>query len=474
MPSELLDPRKIRQELARRRLLDFTTYTFPGYNISWHHRVVCNYLDRFIRGEIKRLMLFMPPRHSKSELVSRRLPAMIFGRFPDASIIAASYATDLASRMNRDVQRIIDDERYRELFPETTLSGTNIRSVAQGSWLRNSDIFEIVGHRGVYRSAGIGSGITGMGFTHGIIDDPVKDREQADSVAYREAVVEWYTSTFHTRQMAGAGILVTLTRWHENDLAGWLLQKAAEDPNADQWVVVRFPAIAEADASADDPREPGEALWPDEFGLPFLNSVKANSSRDFTALYQQRPSPADGGMVKRDWFRFWKSLPETFDEVIESWDMTFKDTKTSDFVVGQVWGRRAAEYYLLDQTRARMDFPSTTRAVERLSTDWPQALTKLVEDKANGPAVIDTLRGRIPGLIAVNPEGSKEARLASVTPLIEAGNVYLPDPSVAPWVHDFIEECAGFPNAAHDDQVDAMSQALRRMSQHRPNGGIWV
>jgi len=173
--------------------------------------------------------------------------------------------------------------------------------------------------------------------------------------------------------------------------------------------------------------------------------------------------------LKRNWWQYYRQTPDRFDEVIQSWDMAFKDTKTADFVVGQVWGRKGADKYLLDQVRDRMDFPATVQAVRSLSAKWPQARNKLVEDKANGPAVIATLKNEIPGLIAVNPEGGKVVRAQAASPDIEAGNVYLPDPSVAPWVHDFIEECAAFPNGANDDQVDAMTQALIRFANKSTN-----
>ncbi len=166
-------------------------------------------------------------------------------------------------------------------------------------------------------------------------------------------------------------------------------------------------------------------------------------------------------MLKRSWWRYYQVVPERFDELILSWDMTFKDTKASAFVVGQVWGRRGADLFLLAQVRDRMAFPATKAAVRRLAAQWPQARAKLVEDKANGPAIIDELRSEIPGLIAITPEGSKPARVAAISARIEAGNVYLPDPGIAPWIEGFVNECAAFPNGTNDDQVDAMSQALR-------------
>lgn len=455
----------VKQEIARRSLLDFTTYTFPGYETNWHHELLCSKLDQLISREITRLMVFMPPRHGKSELGSRRLPAYALGKNPDESIIAASYSADLASRMNRDVQRVIDSPEYRDLFPETKLYGKNIRTVAHGAYLRNSEIFEVVGRRGLYRSAGVGGGITGMGCTFGIIDDPIKNRAEADSQTFRNTIWDWYTSTFYTRLEKNAVILVILTRWHEDDLAGRLLAQAKADPTADQWEVVDLQAIKDVD-KAGDPREFGEALWPGKYTIKDLNRIKAVvGSRDWEALYQQRPAPAEGNIINRGWWQYYSQIPTHFDEVIQSWDCAFKDKDTSDFVVGQVWGRKGADKYLLDQVRGRMNLPATMAAIESLSAKWPQALAKLVEDKANGTAVIQMLKHKISGLIPIEPAGGKIVRAQAVTADIEAGNVYLPDPSIAPWVHDFMEECSAFPNGAHDDQVDAMSQALNRLSK---------
>lgn len=235
---------EVRAERARRGMLAFTTYTMPDYEVNWHHRVVCEALDDLFAGTITRLMISMPPRHGKSELVSRRFPAYILGRDPDAQVIAVSYSADLASMMNRDVQRIMDSPEYQRVFPGTKLGSSNIRSLAGGT-LRNSDIFEVVGRRGRYRSAGVGGGITGMGMQYGIIDDPIKNREEADSPTMREKVWDWYTSTFYTRLEKNARVLVTCTRWHEDDLSGRLLRLQEEDPEADQWVEIRLPAIAE-------------------------------------------------------------------------------------------------------------------------------------------------------------------------------------------------------------------------------------
>ena len=456
-----------RNELARRGLRDFAIVTDSRYTVNWHHAVLCNYLDKFIRKEIKRLMVFMPPRHGKSELVSRKLPAFIFGCNPDAEIIATSYSADLAGRMNRDCQRIIASPEYAELFPGTTLAGTSNQIVGRGSYIRNSELFEIVGRRGVYRSAGVGGGITGMGADFAIIDDPLRNREDSASELLRDKVWEWYTSTLYTRLEQNGAILLTMTRWHEDDLAGRLLRLAESDPVADQWTVLNFPAIAEAVRHPDDPRDEGQALWPMKYPLEQLEAIKASiGSYDWGALYQQHPAPLEGGLFDRKHWNYWTELPPNLTEWVQSWDCAFKATNTSDYVVGQVWARDRANCYLVDQVRKRMTFTQTVEAIREMTELYPQTYVKLIEDKANGSAVIDVLNQEIMGLIPVEPYGGKEARAQAVSAAVESGNIYLP--KNARWLGDFIEECAAFPNGSHDDQVDAMTQALIRYRKFIP------
>ena len=409
------------------------------------------------------------------------------GRNPDLTIIAASYGADLARRMNRDVQRIIDSRPYRDIFPATTLSGKNIRADAQGTWLRNSDMFEVVGHAGYYLGTGVGGAVTGMGAHVAIIDDPVKNRKEANSAAFRETVYDWYTSTLYTRLAPDGGILLTVTRWHEDDLAGRLLSLARSDPDADQWEVVTLPAIAEEPTAPYDIRKPGEALWPSRWGADKMKKVRLTvGSRDWASLYQQRPAPDEGNIFKRVSWRYWKprgsslppvlvttadgevvaieaeDLPAQFDEQLQSWDMTFKDTAASDFVAGLALGRAGANKYVLDYVCERMDIVATMKAVAAMTLRHPAAITKLIEDKANGPAVIQMLKGKIAGLIAVEPEGGKVSRAYAAQPEVESGNVYLPHPLLASWVNRFIGSAAAFPNAANDDDVDAFTQAIIR------------
>lgn len=447
-----------RRELARRTMGDFVLYVDDNYRMNWHHRLLCDYLDKLACKEIRRLMVFMPPRHGKSELVSRKFPAYLLGRNPDTSIISCSYSADLASRMNRDVQRLIDSERYLELFPGTQLSNQHTRRFYETRYTRNNNMFEVVDKKGTYRSSGVGGGITGMGGEYIIIDDPVKNREDADSATIREKIYDWYTSTLYTRLEKDGCILLTLTRWHEDDLAGKLLKAAQE--GADQWTILELPAVCEYPPKPYDVRQEGEALWKWKYDEEALEKMKVTvGSRDWAALYQQHPTPGEGGTFKREWWNYYKVLPDGLYDFVQSWDCTFKDAQSSDYVVGQVWARKGSSRYLLDQVRGRMSFTETLYAIRSLSAKWTQAVRKLVEDKANGTAVIDVLRKEIPGLIPVEPEGGKIVRANAVTAVAEAGNIYLPDPSIAPWVHDFVEEHAVFPNGANDDQVDAQTQA---------------
>lgn len=467
MPAMAADKGQIARSLAVSNMAAFVAYTCQGYKMGWVHAEICRELDVFLQKVIEkkspRLIVAMPPRHGKSELASRRFPAYVFGRHPDMSIIATSHTADLAASMNRDVQRIIDGDEYKSLFPGTTLFGKNVRTIADGLFLRNSDIFEIVNRKGVYKSAGIGGGITGRGGDILIVDDPFKDRAEADSPTIREKIWGWYTSTFYTRRSPGAGVIVIATRWHLDDLTGRLIEAARQ--GIDKWRIVNFPAIATTD---EKHRKAGEALHPERYSLAELLRDKAvYGTRDWEALYQQNPVPDGGAIFKKEWLKYYDptDLPKKFEQVVLSWDMTFKDGDDSDFVVGQVWGKQGGMFFLLDQARGQWSFTETVEQFIKLSRKWPQALRKLVEDKANGPAVIDTLKKSIPGLTPIQPDGSKTARAYAVTPLFEAGNVYIPNSAWCKWSKVFEAEITSFPSAAHDDQVDAMTQALRSLTR---------
>jgi predicted phage terminase large subunit-like protein len=364
----------------------------------------------------------------------------------------------------------MDSPEYAELFPDTVLPTAADRS----GYSRQSNAFEIIGHRGSYRSVGIGGGITGRGADYLIIDDPIKNDKEADSITYRESNWEWYGSTAYTRLEKDACVLVIMTQWHEDDLAGRLERQMRDDPDADQWEVLRLPAILETleGKHPEDPREIGQALWPRKYDEQKLKSMKATiGSRFWNALFQQRPSALAGNVIKREWLQNrYKALPDRFDEIIQSWDCSFEGNDTSDYVVGQVWGRVAAKFFLIDQIRERLGYTDTKAMIKSVSAKYPKSFRKIIERKANGHAVINELKEDIIGIVPFEPDSSKLSRLRSVESLFEAGNVWLPDPSRAQWMHDYVEELVNFPNGAHDDQVDCTSQALIHMREN----GDWL
>jgi len=420
-----------------------------------------------------RTIIVMPPQEGKSQRVTRRGVEWLLKHNPDTRVAICSYELSVARRFGRTIR---DDVRENpDAFGFTLRRDVS----AQAEW-------QLLGYQGGVVSVGVGGALTSRPVDLLIIDDPIKDAKQADSETYRDSVWEWWTKTASTRLSPGAPVVLILTRWHDDDLAGRLIK--AEDGH--RWKVLRIPAQADHDPNEGetDPlgREPGEYLasargrTDDQW-----EAIKVQAgSRGWQALYQGRPSSATGTIFKRENWRYydtpqWITRPDgsrlvtQADDILASWDMAFKDLESSDYVVGQVWIRRGAETFLLDQVRGRWDFPETCRQLIAFSAKWPQALLKLVEDKANGTAVIAALRRTVPGLVPEEPDGSKEARAAAVSPLQEARQMWLPSPLLdhdpdtgeAPyaWVADFVEEHAAFPTGTHDDQVDAQTQANKRL-----------
>lgn len=416
-----------------------------------HLKLLDDLLQQVAEGKLKRLIVTMPPRHGKSERVSKKFPAWFLGNHPTEEVIIASYSIDLA----RDFSRIARDTfmRHTEVFGQQV----DTRNQSAESW-------GISGHRGRLTAAGVGGGITGKGAAVAIVDDGLRNYQDAQSQTIRDTLWHWYKSTLYTRLTPTGAVIVVMTRWHEDDLIGRLLEEERlqlEDGThvGERWTVVNFPAIAEEDNDRLG-RFIGDPLWP-EFGFDHesLGKIKSDiGSFMFAALYQQRPAPAEGNLMKRDWWRYYDTLPPMATMLI-SVDAAFKDSDTSDFVVIQVWGKTNADMYLIDQVRARMNFLATCNAIRTMTFKYPKAHIKLIEDKANGSAIIQTLQKEMSGIIPVNPEGGKVTRVNAVSAAIESGNVYLPRTS---WISDFVEECASFPSARWDDQVDAMSQALHR------------
>lgn len=444
---------------ARKSMREYVTYTNPKYKESFFSEVVCAALDQFIddmqAGKRPILVFQAPPQHGKSELVSRKLPPYIMGRFPDWRIAAASYANTLAGAMSLDVRRNLVDPAHLRLFPVPS-------EKARYSVNRNGEFSSPYGNGG-YIGDGVGGGFTGRPADVFLIDDPIKNAQEALSPTTKEGVWNWYQTVCTTRLSENSGQIIMATSWAEDDLPGRIISHYRGDPRL---TVLRFPAINLPGESGYNPLLPEGALVPELHSIKKLLETKGLfSDHWWSAIYQQSPKALGGNVFKEDGIRYYlpKDLPTKFDKVLCSWDCTFKDTDGTDFVVGQVWGKVGANSYLLAQVRSRMSFTKTVAAVVKLREDWPKTREVLIEDKANGPAVIDTLKASVPGIIPIEPDGSKLARAHAVTSYWEAGNVWLPHPDIAPWVKDLVSELTAFPAAANDDQVDALTQALRRL-----------
>jgi hypothetical protein len=287
----------VRAELARRKFRDFITYTKPDYQFNWHHIKLCDKLEQFAKGIIRKLMVWMPPQHGKSQLCTRHFPAFLLGIRPKTKIAVCSYSATLAQSFNRDIQRIIDDIPYHDVFPDTVLSESNVTTDAHGSYLRNADIFETVGHRGFVKTVGVGGSLTGTPIDVGIIDDPFKDREEAMSIRIRDKVYSWFTDVFRTRLHNDSQELIIMTRWDEDDLCGRILKTESD------WEVVVFQAIKERDIPGD-PREIGQALWPERHSVERLNAIRDTSPFTFSSLYQQEPKPSTEALVFPEWSEY--------------------------------------------------------------------------------------------------------------------------------------------------------------------------
>jgi predicted phage terminase large subunit-like protein len=444
---------------------------------GWHIDAIIEHLEAVTRGHIRNLLINVPPRHMKSLLVSVFWPAWEWIRFPERRWLYSSYAASLSIRDAVNCRRLIESPWYqghwRDRFALTSDQNT------KGRFDNNRTGYRL--------TTSVGGAVTGEGGDRIVCDDP-HNVQEAESDSIRKSTLEWYDVVMSTRMNnpKTAAKVVVMQRCHQQDLSGHLLEQGG-------WEHLCLPAEYEGPPCVTsigwrDPRtQPGELLWPERFGPAEIDELKRSlGSYAAAGQLQQRPSPAGGGIFKRHWFKYFQprgmnlppvvvrtpdgtqvsipaiEAPHRFDEQIQSWDCAFKDLETSDYVVGQVWGRVGSLYFLVHQVRGRMDFPATVNAVREVSRIWPAAVAKLIEDKANGSAVVQMLSREIPGILPVNPSGGKIARAAAVSPLVDAGNIYLPHPSYAPWVNDFIEECAAFPNGAHDDQVDAMTQALLR------------
>ena len=465
--AKLLSNAEQQRRVVLRHLL--ATPASAAYYLSrkqWlvppHLRYISDEITKAVLSGGGRLLIMVPPRHGKSELVSKYLASWFLGNWPSKRIILTGYNDDFAGQWGAKARDVIGQ------FSDTL--GFRVVGRAGSDWKTD--------HGGGMLCRGVGGSMTGYGADLIIIDDPIKNRQMAESATIRESMWEWYVSTLRTRLEPGGTIIGIMTRWHDDDLFGLMVKNGVEQ-GGDQWKVIRLPAIAEEDDELG--RKIGEPLWPYRYNQQQLESMqKTVGPYTWNGLFQQRPSALEGNIFNRTWWKFWfddikdrsgkpDGLPKKFDEVIMSWDLAFKDTKTSDYVVGQVWARADANKYLLHQVRGRMNFVDTERAFLDLC-EWCDrhnlpARAKYVEDAANGPALIARLKSKVPGIVAVPPDGSKISRAYAAQPDVSAGNVYLPDSRIAPWIPHYLQEHADFPNGSHDDTVDGTTQAIRKLSR---------
>ena len=461
----ILDAWKRRQEKkllarkaveARARLLPFIEYTKPDYRAGWFHREICTILERFlddvVAGNRPRLIISAPPQHGKSEIVSRKFPVWATGRYPKLRFVCSSYNTDWAEALSMDRVRVFESAEFRTVFPECQL----IRA-------KSDSIETSVG--GFQLAKGVGAGITGRSADIGILDDPIKGYAEACSSTYRDSLHNWFRTDFYSRLQQGAGVIAMMTRWNEDDLIGRLIDEMQHD--GEQWQVINYPAMAEED---EEFRKEGEPLSAERYDLRALEAIKkVQGSYAWNALYQGHPAPAEGLMLRRDHWRYYRAeeRPE-FDIILVSLDCAFKAASDSDHVAAHVWGFVGPRGYLLDRTCERMGYTATKVEAERLALKW-KAQTMLIEDAANGPAVIEELRRSLGGrvtILPISPSGGKVARAWPFSADLEAGNVWLPEEEF--FSGEIVDYAAKFPATPMDHDIDAMTQAFnwRREQMH--------
>ena len=432
--------------LAQTNFLKFVKQVWPEFVEGSHHIKIAEKFQDLAEGKIKRLIVNMPPRHTKSEFASFLFPAWMMGRDPRLKIIQTTHTAELSYRFGRKVRNLMEENAFQDIFDDLQLSQD---SKAAGRWETNKG--------GEYFAAGVGGAITGRGADLLIIDDPHSEQDALSETAM-ESAYEWYTSGPRQRLQPGGKIVIVMTRWSTKDLTGQLM-KAQTDVKADQWEVVEFPAILE-----DKP------IWPQYWKLEELESVKASLSvAKWNAQWQQNPTSEEGSIIKREWWNIWESrqLPN-LQHIIQSYDTAFSKKETADYSAITTWGvflynEVTPNIILLDMKKGRWDFPDLKRIAMEEYQYW-EPETIIIEQKASGTPLTHELR-RV-GIPVVNFTPSKgndkHVRVNSVSPLFEAGQVWAPKEK---WAEELIEECAAFPYGDHDDLVDSMTQALMRYRQ---------
>lgn len=430
----------------------FAQWLDPTYKIPPHIELISKKLVQGADGKLPRLIVSVHPRSGKSELIARRYPLWVLARNPRKRIMYISYEEGVAvtncGRPCKDAVLTYGDKLNIRLSKD--------KDSAQ-EWQTSEG--------GGLVCLGAGGAVVGRGADLLILDDVIKGDEEARSQLQREKLWQWWQVNASTRLQPGASVVCIGTRYHEDDFIGRLV-KASESGEGVPWESIRIPAEAEG----EDPlgRAKGEWLWPALFQQIYEDQKKSMSPYNWASVYQQRPTPEGGGIIQRDWLKFYKpsEFPSDPDQWIQSWDLALKDKETGSYTVGQLWARKGSSFYLIQQFRNHCPITDVINQVLNWQRAYPKAIAKLVEDKASGPALLQVLSKQVPGFIPITPKGSKKARVEAVVPIFQAGNVFLPEGAdgVKPrWVWDWIEEIASFDRGVNDDQVDACSQALSFM-----------
>jgi len=449
------------EQYAHTKLLSYAKVMNPRYINGKMHSMLGEYLEAVEAGHIRRLLIFAPPQNGKSHLTSEFFPSWCIGRNPEWSIIAATYAQERANDVGVPVRNQVDSDVHRSIFPDCCISPDS----------KSAKHFTTI-QGGHYYSVGMKASITGRGAHLLLIDDPVKGREEVESRTIRRKVVEWFKSDAYTRLRPDNRIVIILTRWHTHDLAGYVLSEQKQE----NWVVLDFKAIAEKGDILG--REIGEPLFPEWYPLDVLENKKiVLGSYNWNSLYQQHPTPKEGGMVKSAWLRRYSDnpghedkgvvkTPEKYIKIVISWDTAGKTEELHDPTVATVWGITKNSYYLLDVLNKKMEFPQLVRAVKRLHNIHNPSI-HLIEDRGSGQSLIQDLQQNttIP-IKAVSVKGlDKIIRLDAVTGLFEAGKVFIP--VFAHWLDEYEHQILNFPGVEHDDMVDATSQFLKWTSKKK-------
>jgi predicted phage terminase large subunit-like protein len=443
------------EDYAFSRLLSYIAYQWPGYRDAEHHRLICRKLEAVERGEIKRLIISVPPRHGKSLIASTYFPAWYLGRNPDKYIITATYGQDLADDFGRQVKNQIADEAFAGIFPGVALANDSRSSRRFAVDGQAGGIEQATNRQGAYYAVGVGGPLTGRGAHVLIVDDPVRNREDADSDTIRRKIKDWFTSTAFTRLMPGGAVIVIQTRWHEDDLTGWLLSEHA----AEGWDVIHLPALAEENDALG--REPGEALWPEQYDAEELANIRRLvGPRDWSALYQQRPAPDTGNYFKREWVIPVDTIPPREEMAIYGGSDYAVTADGGDYTVHAVVGvAHDGRMYLLDLWRKQASSDVWVDAFCALVRKWkPIGWAEETGQIKSGVGPFLIKRMLETGSYTVREQfptrGDKAVRAQSIRGRMAMQGLHVPRD--AEWVADFIPELMSFPVGVHDDQVDAL------------------